>query len=60
MGALGITVAGTLLSGLLAAGAPAAAAEPSGCVKCHLDEVMLTKNLAVVKAKKSALQSGKG
>jgi hypothetical protein len=51
-----------VLAGLLTAGlAPtAAAAEPSGCVTCHLDETMLTKNLTVVKAKKSAMQSGQG
>jgi hypothetical protein len=51
-----------LLAGLLAAGlaAPAAAAERSGCVTCHLDEGLLVRNLAVVKAKKSALQSGAG
>jgi hypothetical protein len=50
------------LAGLLAAGlaSPVAAAEQSGCVTCHLDETMLTKNLTVVKAKKSAMQSGQG
>ena len=36
------------------------AAEPSGCVICHLDMTMLTKNLTVVKAKKSLMQSGAG
>ena len=51
-----------VLAGLLVAGlAPtAAAAEPSGCVTCHLDESLLVKNLTVVKAKKSAMQSGAG
>jgi hypothetical protein len=36
------------------------AAEPSGCLTCHLDKKMLVKNLTVVKAKKSAMQSGSG
>jgi hypothetical protein len=51
-----------VLAGLLSAGfaSPAVAAEPSGCVTCHLDKEMLTKNLTVVKAKKSAMQSGAG
>jgi len=48
-------------AGLLAAGGPALAAQPpSGCVTCHLDEAKLSKNLAVVQARKSSLQSGKG
>jgi hypothetical protein len=51
-----------LLSGLLSAvlASEAGAAEPSGCVACHLDEAMLVKNLGAAKAKKSALQSGAG
>ena len=51
-----------VLTGLLAAGfaSPTAAAEPSGCVTCHLDETLLVKNLSVIKAKKSAMQSGAG
>jgi hypothetical protein len=51
-----------VLAGLLAAGivSPAVAAEQSGCVTCHLDKDMLVKNLTVVKAKKSAMQSGQG
>jgi hypothetical protein len=36
------------------------AAEPSGCVTCHLDKAMIIKNLSEVKAKKSAMQSGAG
>ena len=38
----------------------AGATASSSCVKCHLDEDMLTDNLAVVKGKKSAMQSGAG
>jgi hypothetical protein len=51
-----------LLTGLLAAGlaGPGRAAGPSGCVTCHLDEAALTKSLAKVTTKKSALQSGQG
>jgi len=51
-----------LLSGVLAAGVASNAwpAEKSGCVTCHLDAAMLMRNLAVSKAKKSALQSGAG
>jgi hypothetical protein len=51
-----------VLSGLLAAGlaSEASAAEKSSCVTCHLDETMLVSNLAVTKARKSALQSGAG
>ena len=37
-----------------------AGAATSSCVTCHLDEDMLTDNLKVVKAKKSAMQSGAG
>jgi hypothetical protein len=50
------------LMGLLVVGSPSAvlAAEPSGCVTCHLDEAMLVKNLSGAKAKVSALQSGAG
>lgn len=36
------------------------AEEVSGCVKCHMDEDMLDGSLAVVKGKKSAMQSGAG
>jgi hypothetical protein len=51
-----------LLAGLLAAGvaSTALAAETSGCVTCHLDKEMLVKSLTVIKAKKSAMQSGQG
>jgi len=51
-----------VLAGLLAAvlSSPAVAAEQSGCVTCHLDEKLLVKNLSVIKAKKSAMQSGQG
>ena len=38
----------------------AGAAATSSCVTCHLDEDMLTDSLKVVKAKKSAMQSGAG
>jgi hypothetical protein len=57
-----IATIGTALSGLLGAGAPSAAsaAEKSGCITCHLDEAMLVRNLGVVKARKSSLQSGAG
>ncbi|GAB4339948.1 MAG: hypothetical protein Kow0089_13260 [Desulfobulbaceae bacterium] len=37
-----------------------ASAGDSSCVRCHLDEDMLVDNLKVVKAKKSAMQSGAG
>ena len=36
------------------------AANSSGCVTCHIDKEMLVKNLSVVKAKTSAMQSGAG
>jgi len=51
-----------VLAGLLAAGlaSTSLAAETSGCVTCHLDKEMLVKNLSVIKAKKSAMQSGAG
>jgi hypothetical protein len=51
-----------VLSSLLGAGlaSETLAADRSGCVACHLDEAMLVKNLAVTKARKSALQSGAG
>ena len=51
-----------VLASLLVAGlAPtAAAAEPSGCVTCHLDKEMIVKNLSGAKAKASAMQSGAG
>jgi len=50
------------LAGLLAVGlaSPVLAAEPSGCVTCHLDEAMIVRNLSGVKAKTSAMQSGAG
>ena len=50
------------LAGLLAVGLASmvAAAEPSGCVTCHLDKAKIIKNLSEVKAKKSAMQSGAG
>jgi hypothetical protein len=53
---------GAALSGLLAAGTPsvASAAGQSSCITCHLDEGMLARNLGVVKARKSSLQSGAG
>lgn len=37
-----------------------AMAADSSCVTCHTDEDMLLENLAQVKAKKSAMQSGAG
>jgi len=37
-----------------------AGAATSSCVTCHLDEDLLTDSLKVVKAKKSAMQSGAG
>jgi hypothetical protein len=57
-----VAAVASALSGLLAAGVPmdSRAAEPSGCVTCHLDETMLARNLAVSTARKSALQSGAG
>jgi len=50
------------LAGLLAVGlaSPVLAAEPSGCVTCHLDQAMIVKNLSGAKAKTSAMQSGSG
>jgi hypothetical protein len=50
------------LAGLLAAGLASTvlAAEPSGCVTCHLDQAMIVKNLSGAKAKTSAMQSGSG
>ncbi|MCL7486913.1 MAG: hypothetical protein M8357_01910 [Desulfobulbaceae bacterium] len=47
-------------AGILAWSTQAGAAASSSCVTCHLDEDMLTDNLAVVKAKASAKQSGSG
>ena len=51
-----------VLAGLLAVGftSTALAVETSSCVTCHLDKEMLVKNLSVIKAKKSAMQSGAG
>lgn len=40
--------------------AQAFAGSASSCVTCHIDEDMLSENLAVVKGKKSAKQSGAG
>ena len=54
IGALAATLVATMGSGT------AGAAEPSGCITCHLDEAMLVRNLAMSTAKKSALQSGAG
>ena len=53
---------GAAIAGLLAAtlATTAVAAEPSGCVTCHLDKEMLVKNLSTVEAKTSAMQSGAG
>ena len=34
--------------------------EQSGCVTCHLDKAMLSKNLSGAKSKTSAMQSGSG
>jgi len=45
---------------LMAWSTQAFAASASSCVKCHLDEDMLTDNLAEVKSKASAMQSGAG
>ena len=45
---------------IIALSSQAGAAESSSCVKCHLDEDMLTDNLAQVKTKDSAMQSGAG
>jgi len=55
-------VAIAAIAGLLAVGLASSvlAAEPSGCVTCHLDEGMLVKNLGGAKAKTSAMQSGSG
>jgi len=55
-------VHGAVLAGLLAVGLASAvsAAEPSGCVTCHLDKDMLLKNLSGAKPKASAMQSGAG
>ncbi len=36
------------------------AEEQSGCVTCHLDKAMLSKNLSGAKSKTSAMQSGSG
>ncbi|HER63480.1 MAG TPA: hypothetical protein ENO11_05850 [Desulfobacteraceae bacterium] len=47
-------------AGILAWSTQAGAAASSSCVTCHLDEDMLTDNLAVVKSKASAKQSGAG
>lgn len=51
-----------VLAGFLAVGVASAvlSAETSSCVTCHLDREMLVKNLNVIKAKKSAMQSGAG
>jgi hypothetical protein len=38
----------------------ALAAEPSGCVTCHLDKTKIIKSLTADTAKKSAMQSGAG
>jgi len=50
------------LAGLLSVGlaSPVPAAEPSGCVTCHLDQAMIVKNLSGAKARTSVLQSGSG
>ena len=50
------------LAGLLAVSLASSvlAAEPSGCVTCHLDKAMLVKNLSGAKARTSAMQSGVG
>jgi len=50
------------LAGLLAAvlASSVLAAEPSGCIICHLDEAMIVKNLSGARAKTSAMQSGSG
>jgi len=50
------------IAGLLAVGfaSTVLAAEPSGCVTCHLDKAMLVKNLSGAKARTSAMQSGSG
>ncbi len=45
---------------LLSWSAQAVAGSSSSCVTCHIDEDMLSANLAEVKGKKSALQSGAG
>ncbi len=50
-------ISGGLILGLSGGGAFAA---QSSCVTCHTDEDMLEENLAVVKKKKSAMQSGAG
>jgi len=51
-----------VLSSILAAGqaSETPAADRSGCVACHLDEGAITRSLAKLTTKKSALQSGKG
>lgn len=36
------------------------AEEQSGCITCHLDSAMLSKNLSGAKSKTSAMQSGSG
>ena len=50
------------LAGLMTVGlvSMVSAAEPSGCVTCHLDKEMLVKNLSGAKPKASAMQSGAG
>jgi hypothetical protein len=50
------------IAGLLAVGlaSTVSAAEPSGCVTCHLDKEMLVKNLSGARARTSAMQSGSG
>lgn len=53
----GAALAGLLVFGL---GTTSQATESSGCITCHLDKDLLVKNLTVIKAKKSALQSGAG
>lgn len=51
----------TVISGGLLLGLTGGAfAGQSSCVTCHTDEDMLEDNLAVVKKKKSAMQSGAG
>jgi hypothetical protein len=50
-------IVGLVLAGLASG---AAAAEPSTCITCHLDEAMLVRNLGETRVKKSALQSGAG
>jgi len=56
------SVALAAIAGLLAVGLASSvlAAEPSGCVTCHLDQTMIVKNLSGAKARTSAMQSGSG